>query len=367
MIGGVVGVGVFGLPYAFAQSGWGLGFLILLILGFLLLLLNLMYSEVVVQTSGRHRLVGYVKKYFGLSWSRIVAGLFILLAWGAMLAYMMVGGNFLTMLFSPFIQIPPLVFQLAIAAIVAVMTFGGIRKLAKIEVAVIGALLFLFTFMILSAFPSLEWRNVSTIHWSGWFAPYGVIFFALSGLGVIPEMKDILGSRAKELPHAVIIGQAVIILLYALFTLAVVGVTGSLTTEVAFDGLASMFGRTFSLAGSLLGAVTVISIFSIVSVEMQDVWRFDFGVSRRLAWGLASGVPVFLLILGFNRFVDLIGFLGAVFGGLMGIFVVIMYEKMRQSGACEIHHCLKIPSIAAWLLVAIFAGGIIQTIFALFF
>lgn len=366
MIGGMVGVGVFGLPYAFAKSGWPLGFTMLLVLGFFIMLLNFMYAEVVEQTPGRHRLAGYVKEYLGKIPARLVAVLFAFYAWGAMLAYVLVGGDFLHTLLFPLLGGSLFTYQLAMAILSSFLTFGGIKKMVKAETVIVGVLIFLFTFMILAALPSLEPRNIFSVHLTNWFIPYGVLFFSLSGLGVIPEMKDVLGARRRhELPHTILFGQMFIVLLYALFALAVVGVTGALTTESAFDGLALMFGRTFAVAGALLGSITILSIFSIVSIELQDTFRFDYKIPQKLAWFLTVIVPIILLLLGISRFIDLIGFLGAVFGGLTGIVVALMYRKMRCEGLCPIHKCLRVPHFVIWLLIAIFAGGIIQTIFKL--
>jgi amino acid permease len=44
MIGAIVGVGVFGLPYAFAQSGVALGLVWLIAIGGLLTCLQLMFA-----------------------------------------------------------------------------------------------------------------------------------------------------------------------------------------------------------------------------------------------------------------------------------------------------------------------------------
>jgi len=366
MVGGMVGVGVFGLPYAFAQSGGLIGISMLLALGFLIMLLNFMYAEVVEQTPGRHRLVGYVKNYLGQWPANLMALVFIPYAWGAMLAYILVGGDFLHTLLAPLLGGPLLAYQLSLAAFSAVLTFGGIKKLAKLETFIVGGLIFLFVFMILASLPFLEPRNILAAHLGNWFVPYGVLLFALSGLGVIPEMKDVLGARRRhQLPHAILFGQVVVVALYGLFALAVIGVTGPATTPAAFDGLASMFGRTFAVVGSLLGSIAILSIFSLVSIELQDIWRFDYKINQKISWLLTIIAPVIFLLFGVSQFVELIGFLGAVFGGLIGIVVVIMYEKMRQAGLCPIHKCLRVPHFVAWLLITIFVGGIIQTIFKL--
>jgi amino acid permease len=355
-------VGVLGLPYAFAKSGWPIGFTMLLLLGALIMFLNFMYAEVVEQTPGRHRLAGYVNRYLGKIPARLAVVIFALYAWGAMLAYVLVGGDFLHTLLAPLLGGSLLVYQLSMVVLSSFLTFGGIKKLAKAEGVIVGILIFLFAFMILVSLPSLEPRNVLSIHPAHWFVPYGVLFFSLSGLGVIPEMKDVLGARRRhELPHTILFGQVIILFFYALFALAAVGVTGPLTTESAFDGLASVFGRTFAVVGSLLGSITVLSIFSVVSIELQDTFRFDCKLPQKISWLLAAAVPAGLLLFGFSRFVELIGFLGGLFGGLIGIVVAMMYWKMRRDGLCPIHKCLRLPYFVVWLLVAVFVGGIIQT------
>ncbi|MFH1252853.1 MAG: aromatic amino acid transport family protein [Candidatus Uhrbacteria bacterium] len=367
MIGGVVGVGVFGLPFAFAQSGWALGLVFLLIIGFLLLFLNLMYAEVVSQTSGKHRLAGYVKKYLGKIPGHFAAIIFIFYVWGAMLAQMLIGGDFLFRLVSPIFGGPIIIYQIFVAVLVSALTFRGLKKLAKIEFFIICALLFLFAFITLVALPSIDWSNISSFHLANWFIPYGVIFFAFSGLGVIPEMKDVLSNKGREknLAHAILTGQIIILFLYAIFTFAVVGITGSATTQAAFDGLASVFGQTFAVIGSLFGLITVISIFSVVSMETQNIFHLDYHWPQKISWALASFVPVGLLFLGIKEFVGLVGFLGGVFGGLIGLLVIAVYEKMRHNVFFKTHHCLNVPRPLVWLLVMIFVGGIVQTIFSL--
>src|SRR3989338_4596065 len=100
MIGAIIGVGIFGLPYAFAQSGFAIGLLELFILGSFLTILQLMFGEVVVQTPGTHRLVSYIGLYLGPVWKWVALLAFDLGIWGAMLAYMVVGGEFLHALLS---------------------------------------------------------------------------------------------------------------------------------------------------------------------------------------------------------------------------------------------------------------------------
>lgn len=361
MIGGVVGVGVFGLPYAFEKSGFVIGLIELLVLGGLLLVLQLMYAEVVLQTYGRHRIVGYMRIYLGEWAGRVAAFLFTAYGWGAMLAFMLIGGTFLQALLGPIVGGDVWLYQLAMAAIAGALTFRGISHLARAELFVISGLLFLFVFIVLASLPHLIVGNLLVVHPADWFSPYGVVFFSLSGLGVIPELRDVLGRQIARLPQAVVVGMAVIVVLYAAFTFAVIGVTGAATTEAALTGLAAVLGRTFTVVGTLLGVVAVTSIFSVLATELQSTFRFDYNLTLFRAWLLTFSAPLILFVIGVNEFIQLIGFLGAVFGGIIGVMVVFMYERMRRSGVCKSHRCLNVPTWVSVLLILIFAGGIVQT------
>jgi amino acid permease len=366
MVGAIIGVGVFGLPYAFAQSGYVVGLIALFLIGGLLATLQLMIAEVAIQLPGHRRFVGYVERFLGKRWKRVTAILFSAYAWGAMVAFMILGGTFLHTLVSPLLGGNIFWYQLAMVAVPAFFTWRGIAHLARLELLVVGVLLTLFVSLIIYLAPSIDAGNLLMIHPENWFFPYGVVIFALSGLGAVPEMKDVLGKQAKRLPHAVVIGQAIVVALYALFTLAVVGVSGDATTEEAIKGLAPVLGSSLVVVGSLLGLVAVSSIFSVLAVELQSTFRFDFHLPLRHAWALTLGVPLALFLLGLREFIELIGFLGGAFGGVLGITVVCVYEKMRRSPLCQTHRCLNVPRFVSWTLICAFAFGILQTVFQLF-
>ena len=191
MIGAIIGVGIFGLPYAFAQSGIAIGLFWLIIVGGLLTILQLMFAEVVVQTEGKHRLAGYIEIYLGrkLSW----IGMFGLASgiWGAMTAYIIVGGRFLFLLLNPLFGGPELVYSIIVAVVATYLIYRGLIFASKLEVILIGALLFLFTFIILLSIPEIQLGNFQVSSLSGFFLPYGVILFSMAGTGIVPELKEI--------------------------------------------------------------------------------------------------------------------------------------------------------------------------------
>ena len=58
LIGTTIGVGIFGVPYAFAKAGFFVGMIYIVIIGFSLILVNLIYGEICLRRKGKMRLVG---------------------------------------------------------------------------------------------------------------------------------------------------------------------------------------------------------------------------------------------------------------------------------------------------------------------
>lgn len=365
-VGSVVGAGVFGLPYAFAQSGYAVGFVVLFVMGVLLTLLQLMFAEVAIQSDGKDRLVGYVRRYLGAGWARVTLIAFLGTFWGAMIAYMIVGGTFWRLLLGPIFDGPAIVYSLLIAAIASALIYRGLRFASRLETFIVGILLFLFVFMILAALPHVRLSHLATVDWSQVLLPYGVVLFALSGLGVVPEMKDVLGKKLRNrLPHVVVSAMTVIALLYAVFSFVVIGVNGLGTTQVAFEGLTSVLGSGFRVIGALLGSATILSIYLMVGIELMKTLEIDFRLPRPWAWLATCGVPVLLFLAGLREFVGVIGFVGAVFSGFVGIVVVRMYEAFKESPVCRGHYCLRLPRSVSWLIMTVFAGGILMELWSL--
>lgn len=360
LVGGTVGVGVFGLPFAFGQSGFSFGMLLLIVLGFAMTILNLMYGEVVLRTSGRHRLSGYVKEYLGPGFGKAILYALITTIWGAMLAYLIVGSTFLHGLLSPVLGGDVWMYGGALGILVLFCSRRGTAFASKLEGFVVIGMLFLFFLIICASLPQVDLSNLTSVSSNGWMAAYGVILFALSGGGLIPEMREIIGSRQDRLlPKAILIAMGAIVFLYAVFSVAVLGAVGGQISDSAVGSLSALFPGGFGSLVFLLGSLTIFSIFLMNAVLLQNSFHLDGGMSKRKAWLLSVVVPLALYLIGFRQFVEIIGFVGAVLGGVIGIFIVAMYESMRRSVVCRDHKCLQVPSWVSMALIGMFALGLL--------
>ena len=93
-----------------------------------------------------------------------------------------------------------------------------------------------------------------------------------------------------------------------------------------------------------------------------NTFRFDYNLKQNHAWFAVVSVPVVLFLLGLRELIDIIGFVGAVFGGVLGILIALTYWSLKKSPVCKKHKCLNFPNILTWLLIMLFTGGIILEI-----
>ncbi|MDA1038341.1 MAG: hypothetical protein O2877_01475 [bacterium] len=366
-IGSILGAGVFGLPYAFSKAGFAVGFLYLVVLTGVILLLQLLSAEITIQTPGRKRLTALAGEYLGSYGRWITTLLFFGLTWGVLISYIILGGSFLTTLLQPVFGGSFFVYGLIFIIVEAALVALPLRKAARFQLLVGGTLLILFSVLILSGLPQVDIGNLFTITTEHKFLPYGVVLFSLAGLGVMPEMHDIFGKKYEyRLSKAVIHGYMILFVLYLLFALAVVGVTGAGTTEDAFIGYATTLGPFVGTLGSLVGLVTIGSIFMMMGEQMKDTFLFDFSLGKFPSWFLTLIVPVALFLFGVRDFITVISFTGAVFSALLACMILLIYERMRKTRSHKTKH-FAVPRVLSIIIGIIFIVGALRQILLTFF
>ena len=196
--GTIIGAGLFALPYITLKLGFWVILGYFLILGGFITLIHLFFGELALKTPDFKRLPGFAKLYLGRK-GQITAYISTILSiFGALLAYLILGGEFLTELLEPVLGGNTLFYTVFYFIVAAAVIFHGIKAVAKVEFW--GLILF---FVILFA---IFFRGESLIttdnlfaspDWSLLFLPYGVILFSLWGATLIPEIEEMLGEKRK--------------------------------------------------------------------------------------------------------------------------------------------------------------------------
>lgn len=328
--GMIIGVGMFGIPFSFAASGFWLGVAELAVLTGVVLLVHLLYGEVVLATPEQHRLPGYVKIYLGkgamrLAWFSAFFGIT-----GTLLAYLLMGSVFLNNLSQIFLKFSNNFFWLLVLVLVsATITFFPLRRGATIN-GVLSALLISFlVFLSFLLFPYFRTGNLSGFNFKNIFVPYGVLLFSLAGGVVVPDLVSFLGKDRMRARQAIVMGSLLPSAVYVLFATAVVGAVGSAVSREAIQSLSSIVGENIAVFGALIGFLAVFTSLIVLSASFQELFRLDLHLSRIVAWLAASFLPLFLFFLGFRNFISIIGAVGALAVGIDSVLIIASYSRIH--------------------------------------
>lgn len=356
--GTIIGVGLFALPYVTLKVGFWVMLGYFLILGPLVILVHLFFGELALKTPDFKRLPGFAKFHLGNFGEKIAFISTILGIFGAILAYLIVGGKFLENLLSPIFGGDSLIYTLFYFSIGASLIFFGIKTIARVEFW--GLILF---FIILFAiffrgeslikienlFPS---PDISSI-----FLPYGVILFSLWGATLIPEVEEMLGERKDSLKKIIPIAILISIIVYLFFIYLILGITGSQTTESALTGLRDVLGDGMVSLALCFGLLTTFTSFITLGLTLKKVFWYDLKIGKNLAWAITCFIPLILFLIGFKNFIPVIFFVGGVMLGIDGILILLMYRKLQFKTQKS-----KIKSFLIYPLVLILLLGIIYEI-----
>jgi len=357
LVGTMVGVGIFGLPFAFAKAGFWVGFAFLVALTLITLLIDLMYGEIVLRTGSQHQLVGYTNLYLGPIYKKIIFFSIVFGSYAALLAYIIISGEFLT---NVFIYWPLTTdhFSYLFYAFFSILIYFGIKRISWLELILtclsIGVILLIF----FAGYPQINYENYRQTTPEYWFLPYGVVLFALAGLSAVPIQKEILGKQGHLLRRSIILAVFIVALLYLIFAFTVVGVSGEITTPDAIKGLYEFLGDKIIFLGSLFGALAVGTSYIMLGTAMREIYAYDYRFNRFMSWLLVVVPPIVLFMGGIRTFIDIIGLAGAVALALEMAVLVLVYIQAKKHGTRTPEYNLRIPKFVLYFLVLIFLAGI---------
>ncbi len=323
--GGVIGVGIFGLPAALHASGIVIFVVSLLSVAALVWFIHRSLLEVVIATNGKHRLPGYARLYLGSGGFKIAAAANMLGLFGALIAYLIAGGTFLRLLFEGFLDLSPAAATIGYALPGALLLLWGLRALPTLEVVILGAFLLVLTLLSVAAIPHFDVQRVLS---SGdpvdALLPYGVLLFSFWGLSMVPETFELVGRKKKRGIQALAAGFVTAVVCYAVFALVVKGITGDATTADALTGLRTQLGDGVVLLTLLFGILTTFSSYLALGLTLLRTLTVDFRRPRMFAWALTVVLPLALVMLGVDNLLHVLSVTGAVFLGLEGLVVLAM-------------------------------------------
>lgn len=347
-----IGAGIYGIPYAINQAGIFLGFFFLFFLGAVVYLLHLLYGEVVLKTEGEHQLAGYGEIYLGKTGKYLAIISLLTGIYGALLAYTIKTGEFIALISN---QPYPVLFSLLFFAISSIVIYLGYQVVSAFGIVLLGITIGLIGLIGLISLPHFSLSNFQLLSSSFTLLtsifPYGVILFALTGSVAIPEMAKTLHETPQLLKKAILLGTAIPVLFYLLFSLIIIGVSGSNTSNDAISGLVNFLPSWVAKLGAGLGIITMSTAFLSLGYILRKTWQWDFGFSKPQAFLLAVFPPLVLFLIGSSNFIQVLNLAGALTGGLTGILIILLYFKVKKTDR---------HSFFLWLLILLLTLGMLS-------
>lgn len=331
--GGMIGVGFLSLPYIASKTGIWLMFGYFLVLTGLVVAINLIFCQISLKTPDFKRFPGFVGHYLG-KWAKAFSMVSVTLSTlGVLLVYLIIGGQFLTSVFQPLFSGNILTYVFIYFFIASVIIYFDIKVVAKVEFWVITLLLLSLFIIFIESFSQIKLSNIFIQNskfeiLNSIFLPYGPLLFALWGIGLIPEVEEMLIGNKKRLKTIVVVSTIVVSLFYFLFVFLILGLTGNKTDQTALVGLKGFLPNILISVALLMGALATFTAFITQGIIFKKTLMFDLKIKHWQAFVMTCCPPLVLFLIGIKSFIPLLSFVGGVLLGINGILILLMYKKI---------------------------------------
>lgn len=357
--GMTIGAGILGIPYVVAQVGILIGLTYILVLGIVMLFLNLIIGEIVIRTKESFQLPGLAGKYLG-GWAKVLMSVIIIFSgMGTLLAYLVGEGESLAGIFGG----TPIWWTVIFWAIGSVLVWRGLQTI-KIAEKILSILVISIILGLSFAFlPHVQAANFSYSNWSNIFLPFGVILFALNASPAIVEAHALLPGSQRHFRKALIIGTFIPIFVYIIFALAVVGVMGKETTEIATLGLGNKFGSWVRVLANIFAVFAMGTGFMGLGISLKQSLTWDWKMPSFFATFFVILFPLAFFMMGWRNFVNILGVVGGLFLGIEAILMVFIYWKAKKLGDLPAeHYNLSLAPFLTSLVLVVFTFILVTSI-----
>lgn len=330
--GTMIGVGFFALPYLTVKTSPTiiLGYFVLL--GTISIFIHYFYADLALKTPDKIRLPGFAKIYLGNNAYKIALISSIIGMIGINLAYLIVGGKFLSLIASPFFNYSETFYVLIYFALGSILIYFGIKLIGRIQLT--GMVLF-FLSIFLMFFKGKDIINFDNLVFEMnpeyFLVPYGVVLFSLWGLFLVPEAEEALKEKKESLKKIIPVTVIVPIIIYLFFIYLIVGITGNSTSVDALTGLQTYLASDVLFLVLVFAVMATFTSFISVGLTLKKVLWYDMKIKEKTSWAIACVLPITMYLVGLRDFIVIVSIVGGTMLVVEAILVALMYRKSKAS------------------------------------
>ncbi len=362
IVGSVVGAGVLAIPFAVAQVGFSVGFAYLVIMGLIAVMLHLFLGEIALRTKEPLQIGGLTRKYVGKWAGKTMITIVILFSTSALVAYVIGVGEAAHAIFAGTgLALTPSWWSVMLWALGAIVVSLGVRTLAQMEFVFASIIFLVIAILAGISAPYVSVDALAHVNLSEFFLPFGIVLFAFHGTVAIPQVEELLPKQQRRMKKVIVLGGLLPMAMYLLFAWAVVGVTGTGTTEIATIGLGEVLGPGAIIFGNLFALFAMMTSFFGIGLALRRTYEWDLKRKTWQALALTLVIPLAVFLAGVRDFITTIQLAGAVFGSIEAILIIIMFWRARKEGnvtarAYALHYASFVTSI---LFIVFLIGGVL--------
>jgi len=358
IIGTVVGLGIFAIPYAARNVGIVPTVALIIAVALVMMLLNILFAEIIIFDKREECIIAYAGRYLG-KWAEKIETCSIFFGYtGSLLAY--------TLAVSVFVQavIPgeisyfwPIV--LAFSAVSCIVLLNGVKNLGRLEFLLSGIMCAAFLLVFGTSFA--HWGEVPE-NWSNVILPYGVVWFALTGESSIPIAIKLLGKEKKKILKIIPLSYFFIILITILFFIGALKTGGAGIGPDPFIAMGERMGDWLKYAGSAIGLLAVVTSHWVLSTYLNKILTSDVKIKPLTSWFLVVFTPLVMILLGASNFVSVIGLVGVLAGTLDALIILAIYKKIfsRENTKPRVLP-FKMPGAVTWVISLLLIGAALSS------
>lgn len=327
--GTMIGVGLFALPYLTLKTSPLTMFVYFVLLGAVSIAIHYFYAAIALKTPDFIRLPGFARYHLGQNAYRIAVASGILGLMGANLAYLILGGRFLTSIFSPIFGFGESFYTFWYFILGSILVLVGIKAIGRFHL--LGLILF-FLSLVIIVIKGVNHIDFSNIVFesdpSYWFMPYGVVLFSFWGLSLIPEAEELLDGGRKYLTKIIPFTVIFSALIYSIFIFIILGIMGNETPVDSLTGLQMFLGNGIIGLVLLFAVVATFTSYIALGLTLQKILWYDMRIPKIIAWAIACITPFLVYLIGFQDFIRVLSVVGCTMLVVDAILVCLMYKKI---------------------------------------
>ena len=326
---GIIGAGMFSLPFVFSKIGLILGFFLIVFLTIVMAIVHFLYGEL-LHINKESGFLNIIEKYLGKKY-KILGGVAVIINMLLVLTiYLIFYKSFSSIFITSAVEDYIVLFLWFISSLIILLKINSIAHLESffiLMIIIVVSLLFfgsVYKFGLNANYISLVMNNDITFI-SAILLGLGPILFSLGGRASVESLVN-YGRSIKlslfSIKRTIIIGTSIPSFIYLLFVIAISQFSLGYPSEDSIYGL-----RNLSLIVnliSIIGILAVISTYVLIAISLEKILRRDLNFRSFYSNFIVIFAPLIIYILIKPSFLSLISATGGIFVSLEALLILRM-------------------------------------------